>query len=47
MTQAKILYWREGKPQIGQDTGGRDTGSYIPGEKAKQWREGESPLWTL
>lgn len=30
MTQAQILYWLEGKPQIGQDTGGRGAGSYVP-----------------
>lgn len=30
MTQAQILYWLEGKPQIGQDTGGRGAGSDVP-----------------
>lgn len=30
MTQAQIHYWLEGKPQIGQDTGGTGARSYIP-----------------
>lgn len=39
MTQAKILSWLEGKPQIGQDTGGRGrgAGSYIPGGGCVGW----------
>lgn len=48
MTQAKILYWLEGKPQIGQDTGGRDAGWVLhsQGGKTKQRWEGQSALWT-
>lgn len=49
MTQAKILYWLEGKPQIGQDTGGRgrDWVLHSQGERLNSGgREGQSPLWT-
>lgn len=40
MTQAQLLYWLEGKPQIGQDTGGRGAGSYIPVGEGQTGRVG-------
>lgn len=37
MTEARIHYWLEGKPQTGQDTGGEELGPTFPWGRGRQY----------